>query len=451
MYYVARGSIPRQRHTQHRARRRQPVRGGAVRGRGLHRSQLAPLPPDAADADAPDRAGPPDRARGGRRRAPPPSADEDRRRSSRAATSSPAGSRCTSTTTSSSGSSGRRGRCRTASSTGTASPTRCCSSMRARASATRSSATSATARATTSSCRSGRPGGSTRTRAASSGSSTSRRPRRSSRRSATGTTTASCSSTRRTASATSTRRSSGSRAPEDGEFVIHVRSADRITAYHYRHHPFDVVGWDGYLWPFRFDIADFQPITGRVHQPPPVHQTFQARNFVVCSFVPRKFDYHPLAIPAPYNHSNINSDEVIYYVAGNFMSRRGVDIASFTAPPGRDPARPAPGDGRGVDRQGARPKSSPSWSTRSIRCPSPRRRSSSTTRLPVSLAAAGGRRAGSLRARGARPGGVPGLRSAARCWVCGARGGCCRGLRSTWEGCLLGRGGQPRRDLRERR
>ena len=118
---------------------------------------------------------------------------------------------------------------------------------------------------------------------------------------------------------------------------------DRITAYHYRHHPFDVVGWDGYLWPFRFDIADFQPITGRVHQPPPVHQTFQARNFVVCSFVPRKFDYHPLAIPAPYNHSNINSDEVIYYVAGNFMSRRGVDIASFTLHPAGIPHGPHPG------------------------------------------------------------------------------------------------------------
>ena len=109
------------------------------------------------------------------------------------------------------------------------------------------------------------------------------------------------------------------------------------------HHPFDVVGWDGYLWPFPFDIADFQPITGRVHQPPPVHQTFQARNFVVCSFVPRKFDYHPLAIPAPYNHSNINSDEVIYYVAGNFMSRRGVDIASFTLHPAGIPHGPHPG------------------------------------------------------------------------------------------------------------
>ena len=130
---------------------------------------------------------------------------------------------------------------------------------------------------------------------------------------------------------------------DQGEFEIHVRSADRITAYHYRHHPFDVVGWDGYLWPFRFNIADFQPITGRVHQPPPVHQTFQARNFVVCSFVPRKFDYHPLAIPAPYNHSNINSDEVIYYVAGNFMSRRGVEIASFTLHPAGIPHGPHPG------------------------------------------------------------------------------------------------------------
>jgi homogentisate 1,2-dioxygenase len=130
---------------------------------------------------------------------------------------------------------------------------------------------------------------------------------------------------------------------EHGEFAIHVRSADRITAYHYRHHPFDVVGWDGYLWPFRFNIGDFQPITGRVHQPPPVHQTFQARNFVVCSFVPRKFDYHPLAIPAPYNHSNINSDEVIYYVAGNFMSRRGVEIASFTLHPAGIAHGPHPG------------------------------------------------------------------------------------------------------------
>ncbi len=130
---------------------------------------------------------------------------------------------------------------------------------------------------------------------------------------------------------------------DTGDFVIEVKQRGRITAYHYRHHPFDLVGWDGYLYPWIFNIADFQPITGRVHQPPPVHQTFQARNFVVCSFVPRKFDYHPLAIPAPYNHSNINSDEVIYYVAGNFMSRRGVEISSFTVHPAGIPHGPHPG------------------------------------------------------------------------------------------------------------
>jgi homogentisate 1,2-dioxygenase len=130
---------------------------------------------------------------------------------------------------------------------------------------------------------------------------------------------------------------------DEGDFVIQVRTRDRLTAYHYRRHPFDLVGWDGYLWPFRFSIHDFQPITGRVHQPPPVHQTFAGRNFVLCSFVPRKFDYHPLAIPAPYNHSNINSDEVIYYVAGNFMSRRGVEIGSFTLHPAGIPHGPHPG------------------------------------------------------------------------------------------------------------
>jgi homogentisate 1,2-dioxygenase len=130
---------------------------------------------------------------------------------------------------------------------------------------------------------------------------------------------------------------------ETGNFVVDVKTRGRITAYHYRHHPFDLVGWDGHLWPFAFNISDFEPITGRVHQPPPVHLTFQPRNFVICSFVPRKFDYHPLAIPAPYNHSNINSDEVIYYVAGNFMSRRGVDIASFTVHPAGIPHGPHPG------------------------------------------------------------------------------------------------------------
>ena len=130
---------------------------------------------------------------------------------------------------------------------------------------------------------------------------------------------------------------------DSGDFVVEVKTRGRVTAYHYPHHPFDLVGWDGFLYPYAFNIGDFEPITGRVHQPPPVHQTFQARNFVVCSFVPRKFDYHPLAIPAPYNHSNINSDEVIYYVAGNFMSRRGVDISSFTVHPAGIPHGPHPG------------------------------------------------------------------------------------------------------------
>ncbi len=130
---------------------------------------------------------------------------------------------------------------------------------------------------------------------------------------------------------------------DDGDFEVHVKVRSRITAYHLRHHPFDLVGWDGYLYPYIFNIGDFEPITGRIHQPPPVHQTFAGRNFVVCSFVPRKFDYHPLAIPAPYNHSNINSDEVIYYVAGNFMSRRGVDVSSFTLHPSGIPHGPHPG------------------------------------------------------------------------------------------------------------
>jgi homogentisate 1,2-dioxygenase len=130
---------------------------------------------------------------------------------------------------------------------------------------------------------------------------------------------------------------------EPGDYVIWVRVRGRITAYHFKHHPFDVVGWDGYLFPFIFNIGDFEPITGRIHQPPPVHQTFAGRNYVVCSFVPRMFDYHPLSIPAPYNHSNINSDEVIYYVAGNFMSRRGVEISSFTLHPAGIPHGPHPG------------------------------------------------------------------------------------------------------------
>ncbi len=130
---------------------------------------------------------------------------------------------------------------------------------------------------------------------------------------------------------------------EVGEFEVQVKARDRITHYLYYHHPLDVVGWDGHLYPFAFNIEDFEPITGRIHQPPPVHQTFEAPGFVVCSFVPRLFDYHPLSIPAPYNHSNVDSDEVLYYVAGNFMSRRGIESASITIHPGGLPHGPHPG------------------------------------------------------------------------------------------------------------
>jgi homogentisate 1,2-dioxygenase len=130
---------------------------------------------------------------------------------------------------------------------------------------------------------------------------------------------------------------------ETGDFEVRVKARGHISRYHYSHHPLDVVGWDGHLWPFAFNIADFEPITGRVHQPPPVHQTFEGPGFVLCSFVPRLFDYHPLSIPAPYNHSNVDSDEVIYYVDGNFMSRRGIQSASFTVHPNGIPHGPHPG------------------------------------------------------------------------------------------------------------
>lgn len=129
----------------------------------------------------------------------------------------------------------------------------------------------------------------------------------------------------------------------EGEFEVRIKSRGQITSYRYEHHPLDVVGWDGHLWPYAFNIGDFEPITGRVHQPPPVHQTFDGPGFVLCSFVPRLFDYHPQAIPAPYNHSNVDSDEVIYYVEGDFMSRLGVERASFTVHPNGIPHGPHPG------------------------------------------------------------------------------------------------------------
>ncbi|MCB8989041.1 MAG: homogentisate 1,2-dioxygenase [Ardenticatenaceae bacterium] len=130
---------------------------------------------------------------------------------------------------------------------------------------------------------------------------------------------------------------------ETGEFEVRVKARNMINRFIYDHHPLDVVGWDGHLWPYAFNIEDFEPITGRVHQPPPVHQTFDGPGFVVCSFVPRLFDYHPLAIPAPYNHSNVDSDEVLYYVEGNFMSRKGIERASLTIHPNGIPHGPHPG------------------------------------------------------------------------------------------------------------
>jgi homogentisate 1,2-dioxygenase len=130
---------------------------------------------------------------------------------------------------------------------------------------------------------------------------------------------------------------------ERGEFEVRIKVRDRLTRHILDHHPFDVVGWDGYLYPWIFNIADFEPITGRVHQPPPAHQTFEGHNFVVCSFVPRLFDYHPDAIPAPYNHSNVNSDEVIYYAEGNFMSRKGIDQYDISMHPYGLPHGPQPG------------------------------------------------------------------------------------------------------------
>ncbi|MED4906871.1 homogentisate 1,2-dioxygenase [Brevibacillus centrosporus] len=130
---------------------------------------------------------------------------------------------------------------------------------------------------------------------------------------------------------------------ERGEFEVRVRAQGMLTSYLYDFHPLDAVGWDGYLYPYAFSIHDFEPITGRVHQPPTVHQTFEGHNYVVCSFVPRLYDYHPLAVPAPYVHSNVESDEVLYYVAGEFMSRKGISEGSITLHPSGLPHGPHPG------------------------------------------------------------------------------------------------------------
>lgn len=130
---------------------------------------------------------------------------------------------------------------------------------------------------------------------------------------------------------------------EKGEFLLKVKKQGVLHQLVYSTHPFDVVGWDGYNFPYGFSIHNFEPITGRVHQPPPVHQTFETKAFVVCSFCPRMYDYHPRAIPAPYNHSNIDSDEVLYYVDGDFMSRNNIAAGHISLHPGGIPHGPHPG------------------------------------------------------------------------------------------------------------
>lgn len=130
---------------------------------------------------------------------------------------------------------------------------------------------------------------------------------------------------------------------EKGEFMMKIKKQGMLHELVYPTHPFDVVGWDGYNFPYGFSIHNFEPITGRVHQPPPVHQTFETRAFVVCSFCPRLYDYHPKSIPAPYNHSNIDSDEMLYYVDGDFMSRNNIEQGHITLHPSGIPHGPAPG------------------------------------------------------------------------------------------------------------
>jgi homogentisate 1,2-dioxygenase len=130
---------------------------------------------------------------------------------------------------------------------------------------------------------------------------------------------------------------------ERGRHEVRLLARDVFHAYYYDFHPFDVVGWDGYVYPFALNIHDYQPITGQIHMPPPIHQTFEARNFVICSFVPRMLDYHPQAVPAPYNHSNIDSDEVIFYANDRFGSRRGIEEGSITLHPSGLPHGPQPG------------------------------------------------------------------------------------------------------------
>ena len=130
---------------------------------------------------------------------------------------------------------------------------------------------------------------------------------------------------------------------EKGQFLVQVKKQNLMYPYHYMAHPFDVVGWDGYLYPYAFSIHNFEPITGRIHMPPPIHQTFESKGMVICSFVPRMYDYHPQSVPAPYHHSNIDSEELLYYVDGEFMSRKHVEKGMITLHPGGLPHGPHPG------------------------------------------------------------------------------------------------------------
>ncbi|MCG8331608.1 MAG: homogentisate 1,2-dioxygenase [Chitinophagales bacterium] len=130
---------------------------------------------------------------------------------------------------------------------------------------------------------------------------------------------------------------------EIGEFKIYIKKKGILYSYIYENHPFDVVGWDGLNYPYAISIFDFEPLTGRIHMPPPIHQQFEGNNFVICSFVPRLYDYHPDAIPAPYHHSNIDADELLYYVDGDFMSRNNIEKGQITLHPGGIPHGPHPG------------------------------------------------------------------------------------------------------------
>ena len=130
---------------------------------------------------------------------------------------------------------------------------------------------------------------------------------------------------------------------EEGDFKVMIKKQGLVYPYVYETHPFDAVGWDGFYYPYGISILDFEPLTGRIHMPPPIHQQFEGNNFVICSFVPRLYDYHPDAIPAPYHHSNIDSDELLYYVDGDFMSRNNIQKGQITLHPGGIPHGPHPG------------------------------------------------------------------------------------------------------------